>query len=120
MPVIAMQPFWQVRGALSRMSITSSVGPLAYERRSSKAMLGMPISRDPLAHRLAIGSVTQRHGTNCFAFKYRHNHSKSTCRRHQWGILMSVHSVLLARADGVATIGYFQLDRGDNVLRLNS
>jgi hypothetical protein len=33
---------------------------------------------------------------------------------------VSVHSVLLARTEGVRTISFFQLDRGDNVLRLHT
>jgi hypothetical protein len=28
--------------------------------------------------------------------------------------------ILMARTDGVATISFFQLDRGDNVLRLHN
>src|SRR5207245_1697630 len=38
----------------------------------------------------------------------------------QWGILVAVHSVLRARTDGVATISFFQSDRGDNVLKLHT
>jgi hypothetical protein len=60
-----------------------------------------------------------RNRLNRFAFEHRFNHSQSTYRRH-WGILVGVHSVLLARTDGVATISFFQLDRGDNVLRLHT
>jgi hypothetical protein len=59
-----------------------------------------------------------RHRTDRFSSQHRFNHAQSTCGRH-WGILVGVHSVLLTRTDGVATISFFQLDRGDNVLRLH-
>ena len=40
------------------------------------------------------------------------NHAQSTCGRH-WRVLVTVHSVVPARIDGVATISFFWLDRGD-------
>jgi hypothetical protein len=33
---------------------------------------------------------------------------------------MTVHSVLLSETDGLGTISFPQLDRGDNVLKLHS
>jgi len=56
---------------------------------------------------------------------YRHSpkdglhHPQSTRRRHR-GILVGVHSVLLPRTDDFALVSFFQLNRGDNVLKLQS
>jgi hypothetical protein len=47
------------------------------------------------------------------------NHAQSPNWRH-WGILMDVHSVLLEGTDGLGTISFPQLDRGDNDLKLHS
>jgi hypothetical protein len=77
------------------------------------------ISDHPLTNALAVGSTALRYRTDWFTDPYGLNHAQSTRWRH-WGILVGVHSVLLVRTDGLATISFFQLDRGDNVLRLHT
>src|SRR5216110_855006 len=77
------------------------------------------IPQHPFPNALALGSTALRHRANRFTDYYGLNHPQSTCWRH-WSILVGVHSVLLIRTDGVATISFFQLDRGDNVLRLHT
>src|SRR6266567_2280698 len=83
----------------------------------ARCSLGL-IPGHPFTHGLAVGSTAPRHCWDRFTGQYGLDHAQSTYWRH-WGILVGVHSVLLARTDGVATISFFQLDRGDNVLRLH-
>jgi hypothetical protein len=73
----------------------------------------------PLAYRLAVDAKARRHRSDRLAAGHRLHHAQSPFRRH-WGILMSVHSVLLVGSDGLGTISFFQLDRGDNLLRLHN
>src|SRR5512143_1783633 len=86
------------RAARPRAAIAKAAFPLG------------PIPQHPLAHALAVHPTAQRHGADRFAHHRRLNHPQPTYRR-QWCILVGVHSVLLARTDGVATISFFQLDR---------
>src|SRR5207248_4523547 len=76
------------------------------------------IAQYPFTNALAIHATALRHRADGFTGHHRLNYPQSTRWRH-WSILMGVHSVLLVRTEGVATISFFQLDRGDNVLRLH-
>ena len=97
-------------------SLGRMVRPRA-EIAKARCSLG-PIASYPFAYGLAIGSTALGHRLNGFTGQYGFHHAQSTRGRH-WGILVGVHSVLLVRTEGVVTISFFQLDRGDNVLRLH-
>jgi len=77
------------------------------------------IARNPFTNAHTVDLPALRSRLHRLTRHHRLNHPQSTYWRH-WGILVGVHSVLLARTDGVATISFFQLDRGDNVLRLHT
>ena len=77
------------------------------------------IAPKPLAHRCAVNLEPGGHRSDWLARNYRLNHPQSPNRRH-WGILMAVHSILLAGTDGVGTISVLQLDRGGNVLKAHT
>ncbi len=115
-PAASAQRKHPLRGA-PRNSLRRMVRPRTAIAQAGRS-LGL-ISVHPFTHGLAIGSTALGHRSDCFTGQYRFHHAQSTHGRH-WGILVGVHSVLLARTEGVATISFFQLDRGDNVLRLHN
>ena len=73
----------------------------------------------PLADRLAVYAKAPSHRGDRLTVGHCLHHAQSPFWRH-WGILMGVHSVLLVGSDGLGTISFFQLDRGDNLLKLHS
>jgi hypothetical protein len=77
------------------------------------------VARNPFANALTVDLPALRSRTHRLTRYHRVYHPQSTCRGH-WGILVSVHSVLLVGTDGVGTISFSQLDRGDNVLKLHT
>ena len=83
-----------------------------------RCVLGL-VPRHPFAYRFAVDPSVPRDRANRLATHNRLHHPHSTCWSH-WRILVAVHSVLLARTDGVATISFFRLDRGGNVLKLHT